>query len=70
MGDLFGQKQSGEKEFRIADPVRDEELNIQARENAEQIIDADGELLRAEHLGLRRLLAERYSRALELFRVG
>jgi RecG-like helicase len=70
MGDLFGQKQSGDKEFRIADLVRDEELNVQAREIAEQIVEADGELVKAEHAGLRRVLAERYSRALELFRVG
>jgi ATP-dependent DNA helicase RecG len=70
MGDLLGQKQSGDPEFRIADPIRDETLNIQAREAAEQIMKNDSALARPEHAGLRKLLAERYSRALELFRVG
>jgi ATP-dependent DNA helicase RecG len=70
MGDLFGQRQSGDALFRIADPVRDEELNIRAREFAEQIMTRDPELVRPEHAGLKRLLAARYARALELFRVG
>ncbi len=70
MGDLFGPKQSGDAVFRIADPIRDEELNLQAREVAEQIMKKDSELMRAEHAGLKRVLAARYSRALELFRVG
>jgi ATP-dependent DNA helicase RecG len=36
MGDLFGERQSGEPAFRIADPLRDEELNLRAREGAER----------------------------------
>jgi ATP-dependent DNA helicase RecG len=70
MGDLFGHRQSGDAEFRIADPVRDEELNVQARETAEAIIESDPDLRRPEHAGLKRVIASRYSRALELFRVG
>jgi ATP-dependent DNA helicase RecG len=70
MGDLFGERQSGEQGFRIADPIRDEALNIRAREVAEQIVERDPELRRPEHAGLKRILAERYSRALELYRVG
>ena len=31
MGDLFGERQSGVPTFRIADPIRDEELNMRAR---------------------------------------
>ena len=70
MGDLFGQKQSGDPAFRIADLVRDEALNLQAREAAEQMMTNDPELKRPEHAGLRRILAQRYSRAMELFLVG
>ena len=70
MGDLFGERQSGEATFRIADPLRDEELNLHAREAAERLLDADPELTRPEHQGLRQTLGARYARSLELFRVG
>jgi len=70
MGNLFGQEQSGEATFRVADPVRDEELNLRAREAAEKILDLDPELSSKENAGIRKVLSARYSRALELFRVG
>jgi ATP-dependent DNA helicase RecG len=70
MGDLFGQRQSGEAAFRIADPLRDEELNLIARDEAERVLAADPELRAPEHEGIRRTLGARYSRAMELFRVG
>ena len=70
MGDLFGERQSGVPAFRVADPLRDEELNEQARRAAERLLAADPELDRDEHAPLRRVLGERYSRSLELFRVG
>jgi len=70
MGNLFGQEQSGEATFRIADPVRDEELNMKARAAAEQLLDRDPELAAKENGGIRKVLSARYSRALELFRVG
>ena len=70
MGDLFGERQSGEATFRIADPLRDEELNAIAREGAERLLGRDPELTSAESHGLRQVLGSRYARALELFRVG
>ena len=70
MGDLFGERQSGVPTFRIADPIRDEVLNDRARRAAEALLSRDPGLERAEHAGLRRVLGERYARALELFRVG
>ena len=70
MGDLFGERQSGEATFRVADPLLDEELNLHARAAAERLLDADPELTRPEHQGLRQTLGERYARSLELFRVG
>ena len=69
-GNLFGEEQSGDEGYRIADPVRDEHLNVQAQELAEKILDADPELNKKEHAGIRDVLAKRYSRALKLFRVG
>ena len=70
MGNLFGQEQSGEATFKIADLIRDERLNIEAREAAEQLLDSDPELIKKEHAGIRSVLSARYSRALQLFRVG
>jgi ATP-dependent DNA helicase RecG len=70
MGDLFGERQSGVPAFRVADPLRDEALGERAREAAERLLDRDPDLDRPEHAPMRRMLGARYSRALELFRVG
>jgi ATP-dependent DNA helicase RecG len=70
MGNLFGQEQSGEVTFRIADPVADEALNIQARAGAEILLDRDPDLTARENSGIRKVLSTRYARAMELFRVG
>ena len=70
MGDLFGERQSGVPTFRVADPLRDEQLNELARDAANRLLAADPELSRDEHAGIRRTLGERYARSLELFRVG
>ena len=69
-GNLFGEEQSGDEGYRIADPIRDEQLNIRAQEIAEKMLDADPELQAKEHAGIRDVLSKRYSRALKLFRVG
>ncbi len=70
MGDLFGQKQSGEPTFKVADPLRDEVLNERARDVALRLLDDDADLTHPEHAGIRRVIRSRYARALELFRVG
>ena len=70
MGDLFGERQSGQPTFRIADPLRDEELNARARDGAERLLARDPELTAPESQGLRQVLGTRYARSLELFRVG
>ncbi|MEP7344917.1 MAG: ATP-dependent DNA helicase RecG [Gemmatimonadaceae bacterium] len=70
MGDLFGERQHGERTFLIADPLRDEALNARALNLATKILEGDPELTRPLHAGLRRVLHERYARALALFRVG
>ncbi len=70
MGNLFGEQQSGAATFRVADLIRDEALNLEAREAAGTILETDPELEHEAHAGLRKVLGARYSRALELFRVG
>ena len=70
MGDLFGERQSGQPTCRVADRLRDEELSAQARAAAEGMLARDPELTHPEHAGLRHVLGTRYARSLELFRVG
>ena len=70
MGNLFGEEQSGEATFKIADPVRDEELNVKAREAAEILLEHDPDLSGRANSGVRQVLSRRYARALDLFRVG
>jgi ATP-dependent DNA helicase RecG len=70
MGDLFGAQQSGEKTFRYADPIRDEALNLQAMEAADAMLRDDPALEKREHAAVKTALAERFPRALALFRVG
>jgi len=70
MGNLFGQEQSGEATFKIADPVADEALNVKARAAAEILLDRDPDLAARANAGIRKVMSSRYARALELFRVG
>ena len=70
MGDLFGERQSGEQTFRYADPIRDEALNLLAMESAEEMLRDDPALEKREHAAVRTALAESFPRALALFRVG
>jgi ATP-dependent DNA helicase RecG len=70
MGNLFGQEQSGDATFRIADPIADEALNVKARAAAEILLDRDPDLAASDNAGIRKVMSSRYARALELFRVG
>jgi ATP-dependent DNA helicase RecG len=70
MGDLFGERQSGVPTFRVADPLRDERLNEQAREAADKLLASDPELDSPKNAPLRLVMGARYARSLELFRVG
>ncbi len=70
MGDLFGERQSGVPTFRVADPMRDAALSTRAREAAVELLARDPELRARDDEALRRVLGERYARAVELFHVG
>jgi ATP-dependent DNA helicase RecG len=70
MGDLFGERQSGVPTFRVADPLRDELLNEQARDAADKLLADDPQLDSPKNAPLRQVMGERYARSLELFRVG
>ena len=68
--DLFGERQSGVPTFRVADPLKDEELSEIARVGAERLLVSDPDLGRPEHRRMQEVLRRQYGRALELFRVG
>ena len=70
MGDLFGERQHGEAMFRVADPLRDEELAARAREGARALLETDPTLSSAANTPLQDVLRKRYARAIELFQVG
>jgi ATP-dependent DNA helicase RecG len=70
MGDLFGERQSGVPTFRVADPLRDEELSEVARAGAERILAEDPTLAKPANKRMQETLRRQYGRALELFRIG
>lgn len=55
-GEFAGKAQSGLADFRVADLVRDIAIYRDAKSVAEQIVEADPELRRPEHAGLRALI--------------
>jgi len=69
-GDLLGTRQSGLPPLRIADPQRDQELLMAARELAQERIEDDPHLENPEHARLRAQVLRRYGKVLELGDVG
>lgn len=69
-GELYGTRQHGLTEFKIADLLRDIDILQQAREVAFEIVERDSKLLLPEHRPLRRMVFEQYGDRLALVRVG
>jgi ATP-dependent DNA helicase RecG len=70
-GDLFGAQQSGKDPIlRFADLSRDEELLLEARRLARDIVDQDPELRSPAHARVRRVLEARHAERLRMWRVG
>jgi ATP-dependent DNA helicase RecG len=70
MGDFFGARQHGLPEFRFFDAIRDDDLVARARDAAQRIVEADADLLRPEHAGLRQALEQRFAERAALYDVG
>lgn len=64
-GDLFGTRQSGSFELRIADLLRDGRVLEEARQAALQILDDDPDLAKKENLPLRRMAETATTRILQ-----
>jgi ATP-dependent DNA helicase RecG len=69
-GEILGTKQHGLPPFRIADLLRDSEILVEARRDAQALVDADPRLAADDHARLRRMVLVRYAQALELGDVG
>lgn len=57
-GDLYGTRQSGAMEFKIADIVNDTDIVEETRAEAMSILDEDPNLVKAEHMVIRNCLSQ------------
>jgi len=69
-GELWGTRQAGLPDLKLADLVRDEPLLHEARETGVALVARDPQLLDAGHAELRRALRERFHDALALALAG
>lgn len=70
-GELFGSQQHGrDPVLRYADLMRDEDLLLEARQIAREIVGADPDLGTSRNAAVRRLLEARYGERLKMFAVG
>jgi ATP-dependent DNA helicase RecG len=69
-GELWGTKQAGLPDLKLADLVRDEPLLLEARAASAEVVKHDPQLLDPEHADLRRVLRERFTDALALALAG
>ncbi len=66
-GDFFGQRQHGLPQLKVADFASDLELLNQARQAAQELVEGDPELTRAEHRPLRRRVEHMFRDNPEIF---
>jgi ATP-dependent DNA helicase RecG len=69
-GELFGTRQHGDSELRLASLPRDMDVLSLARRDAFSLIAQDARLAAPEYAGLRRLVLQRYGQTLDLAGVG
>ena len=69
-GELWGTRQAGLPDLKLADLVRDEPLLYEAREAGAALVARDPQLLDPGHAVLRRVLRERFHDALALALAG
>jgi ATP-dependent DNA helicase RecG len=69
-GEFLGLRQSGLPDLKLADLLKDQEILVEAKKQAEMLIGADPKLGRPEHAPLLKAVTERFAEKLELGEVG
>lgn len=69
-GEIFGTRQHGLPDLRVADIFKDQEILVNARRDAFRLIELDPELKGGHNECIRKTLFSRYSGRAELVRVG
>jgi ATP-dependent DNA helicase RecG len=69
-GEFLGTRQSGLPDFAVAELARDQEILVEAREEAFALVSDDPELARPENAAVREQLMHRWRGRLSLARVG
>ena len=69
-GELWGTRQAGLPDLKLADLAKDEPLLTRAQAAAVQVVAADAQLMGASQAVLRAVLRERFKEALELALAG
>jgi ATP-dependent DNA helicase RecG len=69
-GDLLGTRQSGLSDFRLGNLLRDAEIFIEARREAQLWVEKDPGLASPESAGLREVLMHRWGQRLQLGTIG
>ena len=69
-GELFGIRQSGLPDFRVAHVIRDTPILIEARKEAFRLIQEDPDLVHPAHEGLKDLFIKRWKGRMELATIG
>ena len=69
-GELFGTKQSGAPPLKLANPVRDRDIIMQARKSAFELAEADPHLRDKEHERLREVLLRNYKDSFDFLKAN
>jgi ATP-dependent DNA helicase RecG len=69
-GDFFGTRQSGMPEFKLANPIADQDVLQQARGDAFELVQSDPHLRKPENNSMIQILKAKFSDRLDLIKIG
>jgi len=69
-GDFFGTKQHGIPDFNLANPIRDQKILQQARQDAFVIVKDDPQLNKPENKALKNVIKNKYSEKINMINIS